>query len=298
MRSMLTALHLLVAVAIAPAGAPTAAEVRVVEYLRAHVKPGQELVVSELYNRVFTSPEERAVLDRLFDAFFKIPLFAAQYQKAAGRPPSLKEIAEQFRFRVPGQADVMLRIVESDPRMPRFLTRNRETGEIDRIDVEAILAHPRFGKLLERTVTGFQGRPAPPFSIAAYDGSPVTSATLAGKPHLLYFWFSDCAPCVQTTPVLVELYATYRTQGFEIVGVNADRVLEVPADDGQRAAYARQNAITFPLAHLTPEMQSAYGQVSVFPTLFFVDRNGTIVRQQVSAQPRAALEEAIRLALR
>ena len=294
---MLIAL-LLAALALAPPDAPTAAEARVVEYLRTSVKPGQEVVVADLYNRVFTSPDERAVLDRLFDAFFKIPLFAAQYQKAAGRPPSLQEIAEQFRFRVPGQADVMLRIVESDPRMPRFLTRNTETGEIDRIDVEAILAHPRFGKLLERTVSGFEGRPAPPFSLTAFDGSPITSATLAGKPYLLYFWFSDCAPCVKTTPVLVDLYAKYRAQGFEIVGVNADRVLEVPADDAARAAYARQSAIAFPLAHLTPEMQSAYGQVGVFPTLFFVDRNGTIVRQQVSAPSPAALEEAIRLALR
>jgi len=292
------AVPMLVALATAPPAAPTAAEVRVVEYLRTHVKPGQEVVVSELYNRVFTGPEERAVLDRLFDAFFKIPLFAAQYQKATGRPPSLLEIAEQFRFRVPGQADVMLRIVESDPRMPRFLRRNAETGEIESVQVEAILAHPRFGRLLERTVTGFEGRPAPPFSIAAYDGSPVTSATLAGKAHLIYFWFSDCPPCVTTTPVLVDLYNTYRPKGFEIVGVNADRVLEVPADDAERAAYGRKNSITFPLAHMTPEMQAAYGQVSVFPTLFFVDGKGTIVKQLVSAQPRGALEAAIQLALR
>jgi thiol-disulfide isomerase/thioredoxin len=295
---MLAPVPLVAALLAGAAGAPTPAEVRVVEYLRAHVKPGQEVVVSDLYNRVFTSPEERAVLDRLFDAFFKIPLFAAEYQKAAGRPPSLQEIAEQFRFRVPGQADVMLRIVESDPRMPRFLTRSRETGEIDRIDVEAILAHPRFGKLLERTVSGFQGRPAPPFAVPAFDGAQITSATLAGQPHLIYFWFSNCPPCVSTTPVLVELYRTYRGQGFEIVGVNADRVLEVPADDAERTAYVRSNGITFRLAHLTPEMQAAYGQVSVFPTLFFVDRKGTVVKQLVSAQPRAVLEDAIRLALR
>jgi thiol-disulfide isomerase/thioredoxin len=295
---MLVALPFVVVLAAAPAAPPTAAEVRVVEYLRTHVKPGREVVVSELYNRVFTAPEERAVLDRLFDTFFKIPLFAAQYQKAAGRPPSLQEIAEQFRFRVPGQADVMLRIVESDPRMPRFLRRNAETGEIESVQVEAILAHPRFGKLLERSIAGFEGRPAPQFSIAAYDGSPVTSAARAGKAHLIYFWFSDCAPCVATTPVLVELDRTYRGQGFEILGVNADRVLEVPADDAERAAYARKNAVTFALAHLTPEMQAAYGQVSVFPTLFFVDRKGTIVKQLVSAPPRAVLEAAIRLALR
>ena len=42
---------------------------------------------------------------------------------AAGKPPSLREVSEQFRFEVPGEADVMLRIMESDPRMPRFFTR-------------------------------------------------------------------------------------------------------------------------------------------------------------------------------
>jgi len=289
----------LAALAVAPnAAVPGDPEVRIVEYLRQHVKPGQRVVVSELYNGVFTSPEERAVLDRLFDTFFKIPLFAAEHQRATGRPPSLKEIAEQFRYRVPGEADVMLRIVESDPRMPRFLERDAATGEIETVHVEAVLADPRFGKLLERTLSGFEGRPAPPFSIASYDGSPIGSATLAGKPCLIYFWFTGCPPCVGTTPVLVDLYRTYQPRGFEILGVNADRVLEVPADDAQRAEYARKSAITFPLAHMTPEMQAAYGQVSVFPTLFFVDRKGTVVKQLVNAQPRAALEEAIQLTLR
>jgi thiol-disulfide isomerase/thioredoxin len=286
------------AVLASPQPAAADAEVRVVEYLRQHVKPGQRVVVSELYNNVFTAPDERAVLNRLFDTFFKIPLFAVQYQKATGQPPSLKEIAEQFRFNVPGQADVMLRIMESDPRMPRFLERNAQTGEIERVDVEAILADPRFGRRLERTIAGFEGRPAPPFSIAAYDGSPIGSADLAGQPHLIYFWFTNCPPCLSTTPVLVDLYRTYRPKGFEIVGVNADKVLEVPADDSARAEYAKNNAIAFRLAHMTPEMQAAYGQVSVFPTLFFVDRKGTIVKQLVNAPPRATLEEAIQLALR
>ncbi|HVR70347.1 MAG TPA: TlpA disulfide reductase family protein [Vicinamibacteria bacterium] len=292
---MLWQLPLLAALAATPA---EDAEVRIVEYLRQHVKPGRELVVSDLYNRVFTAPEERAVLDRLFDTFFRIPLFAVQYQKATGRPPTLAEIGEQFRFNVPGQAEVMLRIMESDPRLPKFLARHARTGEIEKVEVEAILADPRFGRQLERTIAGFEGRPAPPFSIATYDGPPIASAALAGKPHVLYFWFTGCPPCVSTTPMLVELYRDYRPQGLEIVGVNADVVLEIPVDEAERLEHARRSAIPFPLAHLTPEMQAAYGQVSVFPTLFFVDRRGTIVAQLVSAPPRAALEEAIRLALR
>ena len=140
------------------------AEARVVEYLKANVKPGQPVVVSELYNTVFTGAEERAALNRLFNTFFKMPLYMAQHQKAAGKPPTLAEIAEQFRFRVPGQADVMLRVMESDPRMPTFMTRDAATGEITSVDVEAILAHPKFGKALERTITGWEGQPAPAFS--------------------------------------------------------------------------------------------------------------------------------------
>src|SRR5438552_18323463 len=34
-------------------------------------------------------------------------------------------------------SDVMLRIVESDPRMPRFLERDAATGEIETVHVEA-----------------------------------------------------------------------------------------------------------------------------------------------------------------
>jgi len=188
----------LVALLAAPQASP--AEARVVEYLKANVKPGQPVVVSELYNTVFTAPEERAVLSRLFNTFFKMPLYMAQHQKASGKPPTLAEIAEQFRFRVPGQADVMLRIMESDPRMPTFIARDAASGEITHVDVEAILAHPKFGKALERTITGWEGQPAPAFATTTYEGQALSSEALAGTPHLLYFWFTGCPPCVRTSP--------------------------------------------------------------------------------------------------
>jgi thiol-disulfide isomerase/thioredoxin len=273
------------------------AEARVVEYLKANVKPGQPVVVSELYNTVFTGPEERAALNRLFNTFFKLPLYMAQHQKAAGKPPTLAEISEQFRFQVPGQADVMLRVMESDPRMPKFIARDAATGEITSVDVEKILAHPKFGKALERTITGWEGQQAPAFATTTYDGKPLASEALAGTPHLLYFWFTGCPPCMRTSPLLAELDKAYAAKGFRIVGLNADRVLEIPTSDEDRAAYAKRNGWAFTLAHMTPEAQEAYGAVSVFPTLFFVDRKGTVVKHFVNFQEKAALEEAIRVAL-
>jgi thiol-disulfide isomerase/thioredoxin len=255
------------------------------------------MVVSQLYNEVFTTDAERAALNRLFDTFFKLPLYMAQQQKAAGKPPTLAEISEQFRFQVPGQADVMLRIMESDPRMPKFITRDPASGEVTSVDVPAILAHPRFGKALERTIAGWEGRPAPAFTATKYDGKPLGSAELAGKPHLLYFWFTDCPPCLRTSPLLAELDRTHAKQGFRIVGLNADRVLELPYSDEERIAYANEQGIAFTLAHMTPEAQEAYGSVSVFPTLFFVDAKGTIVKHFVNQQDKASLEAALRLAL-
>jgi len=277
------------------AAPPVGAEARVVEYLQANVKPGEPVVVSELYNTVFTAPDERAVLDRLFDTFFKLPLYLAQHVSAAGKPPTLREISEQFHFEVPGEADVMLRIMESDPRLPHFIARDAATGEITSVDVDRILAHPRFGKALERTIAGWEGRPAPAFVTTTYDGKPLSSETLAGKPHLVYFWFTGCPPCVRTAPLLADLGREYAARGFRIVALNADRVLELPFSDEDRAAYAAKNALPFTLGHMTAAVQEAYGSVSVFPTMFFVDRRGTIVRHFVNFQEKATLEEAVRV---
>ncbi len=278
---------------------PTAspAEVRVVDYLKSHVEPGEPVVVSELYNSVFTQPAERAVLDRLFNAFFKIPLFMAQQQKASGRPPTLAQIAEQFRFAVPGETDLVLRIMESDPRVPRFFDRDPRTGEITRVDGDAILAHPRFGKALERTIAGWEGRPAPAFSAAGDGGPPVTSDALAGKPHLVYFWFTGCPPCMRTAPLLAELQKSLGPGGVVVAALNADRVLEVPASSEQRAAYARAHGWSFLRGEADAATLQAYGDVSVFPTFFFVDRRGVIVRQLVNYQPLEALLAAGRKAL-
>ena len=84
------------------------------------MKPGQPVVVSELYNTVFTGPRERAAPDRLFDTYFEMPLYMAQHRKGAGRPPTLAEISEQFRFTVPGAA-----LPRRGPACPRMRARPR-----------------------------------------------------------------------------------------------------------------------------------------------------------------------------
>src|SRR5215467_13098656 len=119
-------------------------ETRIVQYLKTNVTPGKPVVVSDLYNNVFKTPEEQKVLERLYNSFFKIPMFIVQYNTGTKRAPTLKELSEQFNFRVPGEADVILRVMESDPRVPRFLERDPKTGEITKVDIDRIKGSPQF----------------------------------------------------------------------------------------------------------------------------------------------------------
>ncbi len=291
-------MHLWLAVAFTALFQAPDAETRIVQYLKANVAPGKSVVVSQLYNDVFKTPEERKVLDRLFNTFFKIPMFIVQYNAGTRKIPTLKELGEQFNFTVPGEADVLLRIMESDPRIPKFIDRNPATGEITKVDIDAIKTSRQFGNAIERTIAGWEGREAPPFAISTYDGKPVTSDQLSGKPHLVYFWFTDCPPCVKTAPLLAELDNKYASKGFRIIGANADHVLELPYDDKKRADYSKKYGFKFTTAHLTPQMQQAYGGVSVFPTMFFVNKSGAVVKHFVNFQQKAALEAAIQAALK
>ena len=152
------------------------------------------------------------------------------------------------------------------------------SGEIVSVDIAAIQANARFGKLLERTITGWEGNPAPAFTVKTYEGADLTSASMAGKPFLIYFWFTNCPPCVKTSPLLVELDKVYGPKGFTIVGLNADKLLDLDYTDEVRAAYVAKLGIRFKLAHANAEAQNAYGGVSVFPTMFFVDKAGVVVK--------------------
>src|SRR5262245_15605377 len=133
------------------AEAPTATgdpETRVVDYLNKNVTPGKPVLVTELYNNVFTTQEEQKAVKRLYDALFQLPAFVARTYVDSGKIPTIKEISDHFQFRVPGTTEVLLHVLDSDPRIPRFFDRNT-AGEITAVDVEAIRNAERFGAPLQ-----------------------------------------------------------------------------------------------------------------------------------------------------
>jgi thiol-disulfide isomerase/thioredoxin len=277
----------------APARASSDAEARVLDYIRTHLQPGQPLRVTDLYNRVFTQPEERQALNKLYNAFFRIPLFVANYQEKFKSPPSLAVIAQQFDLRSPADADVLLRVMESDPRVPPFLTRDPKTGEITHVDVESIKADPKFGQALARQIGGWEGKPAADATLSRLGGGDLHIADFHGKVLLLEVWFTGCPPCMQEAPALASLDRELSSRGLVIVGANADRLLGLDYDDSVRQRYIQEHRITYPIVNWTSEGDHAYGGISIFPTLFLVDRKGVIRDHWIGYVPLETLRKTI-----
>lgn len=288
------ALSLVFIVAALPAP-ETARDVerRIIHYVKENLKPGEPVMVSELYNQVFTSPQERLVLDKLNRAFFRIPLFIVEHQVTQKRLPSLEEITGQFDFYGREEAEVVLSIMEADPRVPKFIERNPQSGELTGIDVEKVKTDPRFNQLVERSITGWEGKPAPPISGTTFEGRELGLPELKGKAVLLYVWFTNCPPCVRSTPQMVALHETYSDRGFTVLGANADRVLGLPYEDATRAAHVSEHSVPYPNIHLTKEARAALGNVNIFPTVFLLDREGTVVKYYVNYQPLEVLEKDV-----
>jgi len=275
-----------------PPEARAQAEVKVVDYIHDHLQPGEPLLVTELERNVFTQPAERLALGKLYSAFFRIPLFVATYQEKYGQPPTLATISDQFDLHVPHEADMVLRVMESDPRVPHFLSRDPRSGEITKVDVAMIRSDPRFGQALNHQIAGWEGRRPESLTLQGLDGKPVTLSNSAGKGLLLEVWFTGCPPCMQETPVLVDLDLEFASKGLLIVGANADRVLGLSYSDDVRRRYIREHHVSFPVAEWSKAANAEYGGISIFPTLFLMDSGGVIRQHWVGFVSAAELRAA------
>jgi peroxiredoxin len=272
-------------------------QAKILSYIRDHLKAGQPVRVTHLYNTVFTSPEDHAALSKLYKDFFRIPTFVVQYQQRFSVPPSLRTIAEQFSLKDPEEADTLLRVMETDPRVPKFITRDSATGEITKVDVEKIRNDPRFSAGATHELGGWIGKTAPSFSLAGAGNKQITSAGLGGKVALLYVWFTGCPPCMKEAPELARVQRDLGAKGFEVVGANADDLLGLDVGEEARQRYAEKEGITFPIVSWNKDSNQAYGGISIYPTLFLINRQGTITGHWVGFTSPATLREAIAKAM-
>ena len=143
---------------------------------------------------------------------------------------------------------------------------------------------------------------APAVSYTLLDGRHGDLASLRGHVVLVNFWATDCAPCVEEMPAMVENWRRFSPQGFETLAVSMS--YDAPA---LVSNFAQSRALPFPvvidntgeIAHrfggvqYTPCRYRATADRTYTPTSLLINKRGEIVRRWVGKTDFAELAPLI-----
>ena len=111
-------------------------------------------------------------------------------------------------------------------------------------------------------------------NVRALDDQVVETASLftTGKPVLINYWFSNCQPCKREMPALQAAFEKFGDR-VSFVGINTQDSPEVAR------SFVNDIGVTYEILR-DPNGESVVANgVSTFPTTFFVNAAGTVIKQ-------------------
>lgn len=137
-----------------------------------------------------------------------------------------------------------------------------------------------------RLPTGNVAMPA--WQMTDLSGVTVSSTNFSGKVLVLNFWATWCPPCREELPDLNAFHGANQTNGVVVIGASVD--------EGDREVvkrFAERNGLKYPIVFATPEIQLQFGNVTLLPTTFVMDREGRMAARFLGAITREELEKAV-----
>lgn len=121
---------------------------------------------------------------------------------------------------------------------------------------------------------GQVGKEFPVQSLSFVDEAPA----LKGKPAIIEFWATYCAPCIKLIPHLNAIYAKQKAKGLVVVGVSQDFIKT------DIAKFRQKTPIDYPVAFDDEMKLGAKMGVDLLPWAFVLDRSGKIVWEGLSSE--------------
>ncbi|HZF25271.1 MAG TPA: redoxin domain-containing protein [Steroidobacteraceae bacterium] len=162
----------------------------------------------------------------------------------------------------------MVRMLSFRSSFTVFTTRVRRTAACLRSLGTAVL----FGALLASSSAhaDLAGTTAPDFVLKSLAGTNLRLSEYLGEVVMLNFWASWCGSCRQEMPQLDRLYATYRSAGFVVLGVNVD-------DDTTRAVdVANALKVSYPVLLDPRKSVAPKYRLDELPMSVLIDRSGVV----------------------
>jgi len=134
-----------------------------------------------------------------------------------------------------------------------------------------------------------KGKAAPGFTLVNLEGKKVSLSDYKGRPVVVNFWATWCAPCKLEMPWFEEFRQKYQGQGFEILGIAED-----DAGKDEIAKTAKKVAVTYPILLTDGKVAPAYGGVDMLPTSFYIDRKGLVETETIGLASKDEVEANIK----
>ena len=132
------------------------------------------------------------------------------------------------------------------------------------------------------------GAAAPDFNLKdVLQGQNYSLSQFRGKVVMINFFTFFCGPCREEMPDLNKIYQEYKGKGFQTLGI------ALSSDPTQIRFLVKQLGLTYPVLIGNDKVGEAYGNVTVVPTTFLIDKQGNIAKKFEGTRSKAVLEKEI-----
>jgi thiol-disulfide isomerase/thioredoxin len=136
-----------------------------------------------------------------------------------------------------------------------------------------------------------RGKLAPAFTLVDLSGKKVSLADYKGKPVVIDFWATYCAPCKLEMPWFEEFTSKYKDKGLVVLGIDQD---DDAISKDSIAAAAKRTGVTYPILLQDKKIAHTYKLGDYLPQTFFVDKNGTVVDEVIGGRAKDEIEADVK----